>query len=229
MIIKKNLWSAIAMENVREVREHDNQSDYEKFDTVLFGQYPQRDASGKFKEPIEWIVLEKDGTEHEALLLSKYILDTKMFCENVDKLNEWKDCSLKKWLNEEFYNNAFSDMEKNRIVLVDKLYSGAPSKPDDENTKVFCIGEKDLEYKFKYSIPRYQGLSTKATNYALNVKCNNENLKKYDNGTSPFFLRTISWSRGYPYFINHDNYIVEDDRYALSHCCGVRPAIKIRY
>ena len=229
MIIKKNLGSAIAMENVRVVREHDDQADYEKFDAVLFGQYPQQDMSGKIKEPIEWIVLEKDESSHEALLLSKYILDTKMFCEDVDKLNEWKDCSLNKWLNEEFYNNAFSDIEKNRIVLVDKLYSGAPAKPDDENTKVFCLGEKNFEYKFKCSSARYPGLSTKATNYALNVKCNNENLKQYDNGTSPFFLRTTSWSGGHPYFVNHDNYIVEDDSYANTHCCGVRPVIKIRY
>lgn len=74
---------------------------------VLFGRYYQ----DYLDQPILWRVLGiKNG---KALLLSELILDTRPFDNNS---NEWESSDLRSWLNNSFYNNAFSSTEKSAIV-----------------------------------------------------------------------------------------------------------------
>ncbi|MGM9603805.1 MAG: DUF6273 domain-containing protein, partial [Faecousia sp.] len=87
-------------------------------DIVTLGSYEQDNLGLNGKEPIEWVVLMlQDG---DALLMSKYILDCKKFNDDYDGWGGgetvWKDCSLRAWLNDTFYEEAFSDAEKERIV-----------------------------------------------------------------------------------------------------------------
>lgn len=86
----------------------------DSMDTISFGSYPQTKNGGK--KPIKWIILEQKGGE--ILLLSKYILDN-YYDERYDGSGNkitWDNCTLRKWLNEEFYNTAFNDNEKKKIV-----------------------------------------------------------------------------------------------------------------
>ena len=63
-------------------------------ETFLFGKYEQDGKEGL--EDIEWIVLEKNGSEY--LLISKYILDGKPY--NLSKMHiSWNVCTLRSWLN----------------------------------------------------------------------------------------------------------------------------------
>jgi hypothetical protein len=89
---------------------------------VTFGRYPQT-SNATEQTPIEWIVLEvKDG---KALLLSKYGLDTKLYCgESFNTLLRynglyegitWERSSLREWLNKEFLIAAFSEVERRAI------------------------------------------------------------------------------------------------------------------
>ena len=81
-------------------------------DVIKFGSYEQNKISSG-KEAIEWIVLgERDGN---TLLLSKYALDCKKYYGKKVDIT-WNSSSLRTWLNEDFYNTAFSDSEKKRIV-----------------------------------------------------------------------------------------------------------------
>ena len=65
-------------------------------------------------EEIDWRVLAVKGGN--VLLLSEYGLDVKPYHEEkVDDIS-WEDCSLRKWLNEDFYEAAFSAEEKEQIV-----------------------------------------------------------------------------------------------------------------
>lgn len=74
---------------------------------VLFGRYYQ----DYFDQPIVWRVLGvKDG---RALLLSEYILDNKAFDTTS---NEWNESDLKAWLNGTFYQDVFSQAEKEAIM-----------------------------------------------------------------------------------------------------------------
>ena len=81
---------------------------------VKFGTYPQT-SSGTDQTPIEWKVLARDG--NKALLISRYGLDQKAYnteCVNIT----WETCTLRKWLNNEFLNAAFTLEQQNGIESV---------------------------------------------------------------------------------------------------------------
>ena len=84
-------------------------------EAVTFGSYEQDNDMGNNPEPIEWIVL--DHQEGRTLLLSKYGLDGRWY--NTDRVDvTWENCSLRRWLNTDFYNTAFDDTKKDMIVQV---------------------------------------------------------------------------------------------------------------
>ena len=141
-----------------------NQSSFKKGDVIKFGSYWQ-DANGKAKSPIKWIVLDKenDGT---LLIISKYALDCKLYnTENVEVT--WETCSLRAWLNNAFYNEAFSAVEKKRIkdshVKADKnpKYSTDPGR--DTRDKVFLLSLDEAERYF----PNNEARQYKPTAYAV--------------------------------------------------------------
>ena len=83
---------------------------------IKFGCYEQDNNPENGREPIEWIVLdEKDG---KALLLSKYGLDTALYHNKWENIT-WEQCSLRSWLNGDFYENSFSIQEQLRILQTD--------------------------------------------------------------------------------------------------------------
>ena len=93
--------------------EYPSNTTVDQMDTVLFGSYPQSDASGFTKEPIEWIVL--DRQEDRALLLSKNILDCKNYNDTLVDTT-WENCSLRNWLNTSFLLNAFDSNEQKKNI-----------------------------------------------------------------------------------------------------------------
>ncbi len=84
--------------------------------TVKFGNYPQTEK-GDDNTPIEWIVI--DESDKYKMLLSDKCLFASSFDEKGKGL--WKNCSLRKILNEDFYNKAFNEREKNEILPVGLL------------------------------------------------------------------------------------------------------------
>ena len=78
--------------------------------TIVFGSYYQTDSTKK--EPIEWQILAVEG--NKSLIISKKILDSKKYNESYESVT-WESCSIRKWLNNEFKNSAFSESEQQRI------------------------------------------------------------------------------------------------------------------
>ena len=91
-------------------------------DIITFGSYEQDDQPGA--DPVEWQVL---GVENgRALLISRYILAAKPY--NEEKTDStWENCSLRAWLNQEFYNDVFSAEEK---MQIDKATVSNPRNPE---------------------------------------------------------------------------------------------------
>ncbi len=81
-------------------------------DVIKAGKYEQDNNSSNGKEDIEWIVLQKNGTK--ALVVSKYALDSRPYNSSAADVT-WKESSLRSWLNGDFYNSAFTAVEKARI------------------------------------------------------------------------------------------------------------------
>ncbi len=85
-------------------------------DVVLFGSYEQDGNPMNGKEEIAWFVLDQDGDT--LTLLSREVLDGHRFDSNLDEPVSWADCELRGWLQESFYENAFSAKEQASIVPV---------------------------------------------------------------------------------------------------------------
>lgn len=83
---------------------------------VKFGQYEQDDNKDNGLEEIEWIVLDNQG--ERSLLISKYGLDCRKYNYS-DKDMTWEECTLRKWLNEDFFQMAFSPEEQSAILVTE--------------------------------------------------------------------------------------------------------------
>ena len=82
------------------------------FNLVTFGEYMQ--AEDGTKEPILWSIIKKE--EQRTLLLSKKGLKVMPYNDVCDQTALWNTCSLKKFLCQEFYNESFSETEKEYII-----------------------------------------------------------------------------------------------------------------
>ena len=178
------------IEKAKVVTLYGRKTTVDEMDTVTFGVYPQDSASKIYIKDIEWLVLEKDVKNRIALLFSKYILDCKQFNDTYKEVT-WKDCSLRKWLNDDFYNYAFSDVEKDNIIL-SKIVT---KNNDNEITedRVFLLDTVDIDRYFRqYDLsldnPK---LATHGTIYAKNV---------HDGGVNLWVRTNDKWCRGNSYF-----------------------------
>lgn len=104
-------------ENIVEVK-------YNLGDIVSFGSYEQDANLNDGQEPIEWYVVKIDGDK--ALLLSKNNIVCQPYDENKDGSDYkilWSKSSIREYLNDNFFNDAFS--EKQQSMILDTQVSGA--------------------------------------------------------------------------------------------------------
>ena len=99
-----------------------NISPYKIGDIVKLGSWP----AGTKAEAIEWIIIEKK--HNAAILLSKNIIDLQAYNKRKEKIT-WETCTLRKWLNNDFYNKAFNAEEQQSIIEVNL-------KNSDNNMKI---------------------------------------------------------------------------------------------
>ena len=111
-------------------------------DYVEFGNYPQT-VNGDI-QPIEWQVLAKEN--NKMLVISRYGLEAKRFDGSS---NVWKNSEIRKWLNGDFYNKAFTVQEKYSIGSFD-------------GDNVFLLSKEEVEKYFDNNEAR----NCKATDYA---------------------------------------------------------------
>lgn len=115
-------------------------------DSVFFGLYEQDSNAEKGKEPIEWLVL--DEVDNKVLVISKYALDCKKYNDEYVECT-WESSSLRKWLNSDFINEAFTDAEKGMLVTSD-----VPADPNSDydtepgnatQDQVFLLSQAEME------------------------------------------------------------------------------------
>ncbi len=121
----------------------------EEPETVLFGSYEQDGDAANGKEPIEWLVLARDGDK--ALLLSKYALDHQSFMPFYEPVTEpftWESCSLRQWLNSTFLNAAFSAEEQRRLLTTTVITAPGGRKgsenPFTTEDRVFLLSDTEV-------------------------------------------------------------------------------------
>ncbi len=109
-------------------------------DFITFGSYEQDDNLANGTEPIEWRVLEKIGDD--LLVVSRYVLDTVRYSTYASNVT-WEKCNARKWLNDEFFNEAFTAEDKARIQ---KTYVDTDDKMTGDY--VFLLDAEDADRFF---------------------------------------------------------------------------------
>ena len=161
---------------------------------VIFGAYEQDNDGSNGKEPIEWLVLAKEG--NKVLLLSKYALDYQPF-NTVNAQVTWETCSLRKWLNSTFLNTAFNKDEQKAIlvstVTADKSpYQGKTiDQGNDTKDKVFILSSTEAK--------KYYASSREDKYYCAGTKyCFSQGAYRGSDGGCSRWLRTMSNSHYSP-------------------------------
>ena len=202
-----------------------------------FGNYEQDDNVDNGKEHIEWKILAKDGTK--ALLYTRYIIDYQKYNdESVD--TTWENSTLRDWLNNDFYDNAFSDVEKNLIVEVNnenidnqqfKTKGGS-----NTNDKVFLLSIDECNKYFGKSLKDNKGynvnkkLATTATKYAINKGIDINDTTTWANGNSSFWLRSPGLVQNFASGVDaYGDVDSEGGNDIITNKHGIRIAVWVKY
>lgn len=133
---------------------------YNTRETIEFGYYFQEDTNGDGgvdeedkKQPIKWQILSKNGDE--LFLLADKALDCKKYNEE-NKEVTWETCSLRTWLNDTFFNTAFTSAEQKgitttKVVNVDNGKFGTKGGNNTED-KIFLLSLDEVamsQYGFR--------------------------------------------------------------------------------
>ena len=194
-------------------------------------------------EPLKWRVLDpKTG-----LILCEKIIDSQAYSntiyeygtdphgygvaywndiEHTHYANDYATSSIRKWLNDDFYNTAFSSSQKANILtseLDNRAYSTSFSEYDSETTcdKVFLLSYSEMQ-NTAYGFTSSSARRMKGTDYA---KCQGL-WANSSNKCSSQRLRSVGDYSDYTYIVDEDgDFRSYCDVYFTSD--GVRPALKI--
>lgn len=130
--------------------------------TILLGHYEQDNIIANGEESIEWKVLSVE--DDKALIISAYGLDTMAYGTTSLSMKEgfsWATADVRTWLNSSFYNTAFSQSEKNRIIYSQVSTDDAFGK-FTTNDRLFVLSIAEVNKYFSSS----SAMSCQATEYA---------------------------------------------------------------
>ena len=165
-------------------------------DVLRFGTYND--------ETIEWLVLDKK--ENKALMISKYVLFLEKYNDEDSRVT-WENCTLRSYLNNDFYNTAFSEEEK-RLITNSKI-----ENPD--NPEYGTEGGNDTEdYIFLLSIGE-------AKKY---FKTRDDRVAYYGESSWYWWLRSPGDSQDFVACVNSDG-SVDSSGFFVYYDGGVRPAL----
>ena len=175
-------------------------------------------------ETLEWIVLDPE----EGFVLCKDIIDSQPF-DDLGTTNNYEESPIRKWLNYNFYNTSFNDIEKELITLSsinndisDSYYAEDVIVRNTIEDKVFLLSMAELpivqEIEFATQYTPYsdcQGLGYEV-NPVWHLRTASDNLNSEGD---PYTWTVLSGNYGLG--ATDVMYMIDETE------IGVRPAIKI--
>lgn len=125
------------------------QMGYAVGDVVLIGSLDQDNNLQNGNEDIEWIILDKKGDQY--LVISKYAIACLPYNSTPERTS-WPECSLRNWLNSNFFFNAFSSEEQQHINETNSPLSD----------KVFVLSASEVKHYFESEPKRRTGATQTA-------------------------------------------------------------------
>ena len=193
--------------------------------------YPDEDYEAEinvFKfEPIEWDVLEeKDG---KAIIITNNIIDYKPSTSYYyGSTAKYDSSDIRKWLNDDFYNTAFSNSEKEKITISHVSNGRDETCISDTQTSVTsCDDTDDKVYllSYKEAITYYKNETSRQaheTDYAKNFTIPASDGEIYLNY---WRLRSSGWNFFNPATVMDLGYITNE--LFREDNCGIRPVMCI--
>lgn len=191
-------------------------------ETLTFGRYWQEDIN--FKEPIEWIIL--DETDDAYFLLSKNCLEAHSFGSMLWPCF-WHNSDVRIFLNNYFYNSAFSTEEQQYIIRSclltprNRLYA---NNVVDFYTydKIFLLSIEEAE--------QYLSVNERIAHVTSFAKTQISDDKwigaaTYNDGVGMWWLRSNGATEYYGAFVNARGQIIYDGEMTYAPHYAVRPAL----
>ena len=109
-------------------------------------------------EPIKWTIIDRDMSEGKILIFCDLAIDSQQFYINTDNRtinsktvypNNYEHSTVRAWLNETFYNTAFSDLQK-QIISEIEVVNDATSTSASNNTYI-CSNTIDNVFLLSYA------------------------------------------------------------------------------
>ena len=187
---------------------------------INFGAYEQDNNTSNGKEEVEWLVLEvKDG---KALVISKYALDCQQYNTSYTDVT-WETCTLRKWLNNDFLDAAFSADEKAMIptvtVSADKNPDYSTNPGNATQDQVFLLSITGANKYFNSDSAR----QCEPTDYAVASGA----YVNSSNGNCWWWLRSPGYNQNRAATVYGDGGVREDGRGVYNASDAVRPALWI--
>lgn len=185
-------------------------------ETCFLGRYEQDQDTAGGPEPIEWLVLERRGSQ--ALLVSLYGLDVQPYYNDWVETT-WEKCTLRTWLQTSFLKTAFSERERQAIlttaVSAEEGYSGWSTEGGGSTRdRVFLLSDREAFSLFASDAER----ACSATPYARA-----QGAKTDAEGRCWWWLRSPGMQQDNAAYIGFDG--SRRSHYVLNTSICVRPAM----
>ncbi|MDD4532459.1 MAG: DUF6273 domain-containing protein [Bacilli bacterium] len=195
-------------------------------------------------EPIKWRILDID--DDAALILCESIIFNKAFYENCDERviageiiypNNYKHSDIRTWLNNEFYNTAFNELQQELIkvcTIDNSIYStGEDSNQyvcEDIEDKIFLPSLRDMvniNYGFDSDENEYDIARTRLTSDYTRAASARMSMHSSSYGYGEWWLRSpLNTGSSSIRFVISDGCIISYN--VNQNIIGVVPALKIK-
>lgn len=152
---------------------------------------------------------------------------------------------MRKWLNNDFYYQAFNGSEQEKIQTTNVINNNnidyGTNGGSNTNDKVFCLSIEETRKYFGNGTKVDNGyqlgknVATKGTNYAKTVDNGGNKLwvkpqsDAWDFGNSYFWLRSPTYDKWCAAFVNSRGFLNTRGHNVDDHNAGVRPALWVAY
>ena len=206
--------SSVLKEEIIQGDKIENKKNCFNFGSIVsFGRYKGM--------PLRWKCCSE--TQGKVILINENIVDSMPYNNNFVECN-WANSSIRSFLNNDFYEVAFSDEEKKMIICVithteDNPKYGTPGG-EDVSDRVFLLSINEVNYYLKTDKEREK----KPTDYAKRngAYCNRKNKNGY------WWLRNTGYHSTGACGVDDYGYVSRSGNGVIDNSNGIVPAIWIK-